>query len=206
MTLAFDRGTVRRYDQDGRMHVSVANLSKAKVDGYLGSEIPDCDRLGLQPNRVYQLLRDPEELAKAASTFRNVPLLSAHVPVTAEEPRPEVVVGCIGSDARFEAPFLKASLVVWDGAAIAGIESEEQRELSCGYRYTPDMTPGTFQGRRYDGVMRRIVANHVALVPEGRVGPDAVVGDGGIPHPTAKSKQLRVEDMFPDLARIKVIS
>ena len=41
-------------------------------------------------------------------------------------------------------------------ATIAGIESEEQRELSCGYRYTADMSPGTYRGQRYDGVMRQI--------------------------------------------------
>src|SRR6202012_2673760 len=30
---------------------------------------------------------------------------------------------------------------------------------------------------RYDGVMRDIVGNHVALVEEGRAGPDVMVGD-----------------------------
>ena len=200
---AFD-ATVRRYDQDGRLHVSVANLSKAAVNGYLGSEIPDGDRMGLEPGREYKLLRHPDELSKAAATFRNVPLLSQHVPVSADEHRPELVVGCVGSDARFEAPFLKASLVIWDGGAIAGIESEEQRELSCGYRYRPDMTPGTYQGQRYDGVMRSIVANHVALVEEGRVGPEAVVGDGRRPLRQAPPSH-RAEDLFPGLRRIQVI-
>ena len=201
MTLAFDRASTRRYDADGRLHVAGAVLSKAIVSPYIGSEIPDAERLGLDPRRTYNLLRDPGELEKAAPTFAGLPLLSAHVPVSAEEPRPELVVGCIGSDARFQPPVLRASLVVWDGAAIAGIESEECRELSCGYRYQPDMTPGVYQGQRYDGRMTRISANHVALVPEGRV-PGALVGDSRRPSPAAQRR--RVHDMFPGLARIKV--
>jgi hypothetical protein len=39
------------------------------------------------------------------------------------------------------------------------------------------MTPGVFKGEPYDGVMRDIVGNHVALVTEGRAGDDVVVGD-----------------------------
>jgi hypothetical protein len=61
--------------------------------------------------------------------------------------------------------------------AIDGIESGKQRELSAGYHYKPDMTAGNFDGMRYDGVMRNIVFNHVALVEDGRAGPDVIVGD-----------------------------
>ena len=39
------------------------------------------------------------------------------------------------------------------------------------------MTPGDYQGEPYDGLMRDIVGNHVALVREGRAGADVVVGD-----------------------------
>jgi len=175
--LALDRGSVRRIDQDGRLHVEITNISKGNVCPYLGSEIPGGEALGLDPDKIYQLLRDPAELEKAAGTFNNIPLLSDHVPVSASEPQKEIVVGSTGTDAVFAAPYLKNSLVVWDAAAIAGIESEQARELSCAYRYTPDMTPGTFQGIRYDGVMRDIRGNHVALVAAGRAGPDVVVGD-----------------------------
>ena len=43
------------------------------------------------------------------------------------------------------------------------------------------MTPGTYEGEPYHGVMRDIVGNHVALVREGRAGSDVVVGDAAIP-------------------------
>ena len=159
------------------MHVEITNISKANVCAYLGREIPGAEQLGLDMERIYRLFRDPEELAKAAPSFNNIPLLSEHVPVTVDDHRPGLVVGATGSDAEFKAPYLRNSLVVWAADAIAGIENDEQRELSCAYRYIPDMTSGTYEGEPYDGVMRQIQGNHVALVPKGRAGSDVVVGD-----------------------------
>lgn len=164
------------------MHVATSNISKANICGYRGSEIPGADELGLDPNRIYQLLRDPEELAKAAGTFNNIPLLSEHVPITADDHRPELVVGSTGTDAAFDGPYLRNSLVIWDADAIKGIESGEQRELSCAYRYDVDMTPGEFGGVKFDGTMRNLRGNHVALVPKGRAGADIVVGDRALPQ------------------------
>lgn len=178
--IALDRASVREVDQDGRLHVEITNISKANVCPYLGKEIPGYEEMGLDPERIYKLLRHPDELARATATFNNQPLLSQHVPVFAAdyaEQAKKFVVGATGSDAVFEPPYLRNSLVVWDGAAISAIKSGEQRELSCGYHYEPDMTPGIHDGEKYDGVMRNIVGNHVALVREGRAGPDVVVGD-----------------------------
>lgn len=169
--------SLRHYDKDGRLHVAVSNISKAVINPYRGSEIPGCDELGLSADKIYYLLRHPEELEKAAPTFRNLPLLSKHIPVSADDPQKEIVVGSTGSDVTFEAPYLKCSLSVWDNKAIAGIESEQQMELSSSYHYDADMTSGEYEGRRYDGVMTNIVGNHVALVDVGRAGRDVVVSD-----------------------------
>jgi 8-oxo-dGTP pyrophosphatase MutT (NUDIX family) len=174
---AFDRGSVRTYDADNRLHVAQTNISKSNVCPYWGHEIPDCDELKLDPDKTYYLFRDPDELAKAAPTFNNLPLLSKHVPVTADDHQPDLVIGSTGTDAEFVAPFLRNSLVVWAQDAIDAIESEIQKELSSAYRYRADMTPGEYNGVKYDGVMRDIVGNHVALVKEGRAGSDVVVGD-----------------------------
>jgi hypothetical protein len=183
--MAMDRASVRSVDAYGRMYVEISNISKATVNPYRGSEIPDWDKLSLDPDRIYFLLRDPEELEKAAPTFNGIQLLHIHIPVDANQPRKERVVGCTGTDAVFQAPYLKNSLVVWDAVAIAGIESDEQKELSSAYGYRADMTPGTYEGVAYDGVMRDIRGNHVALVEVGRAGPDVVVGDSNLsenPH------------------------
>ncbi|MFG1401991.1 DUF2213 domain-containing protein [Xanthobacter sediminis] len=152
-------------------------ISKANVCPYYGKEIPGFECLGLDPDKVYQLYRDPEELERAAPSFNNLPLLSRHVPVTADSHQPDLVVGSTGTDAVFEAPYLKNSLVIWARDAIGGVESNAQKELSCAYRYRADMTSGDIDGEPYDGVMRDIVGNHLAIVGEGRAGPDVVVGD-----------------------------
>jgi uncharacterized protein len=174
--MAFDR-SARSIDSDGRLHVALSNISKAAVNPYLGKEIPGYASLGLNPDQIYQMFRDPVELERSAATFNNLPLLSRHVPVTVDDHQPDLVVGSTGTDASFGFPFLRNSLVVWEAAAIAGIESREQCELSSAYRYDPDMTPGEFEGMKYDGVMRNIRGNHVALVEIGRCGSDVVVSD-----------------------------
>ncbi len=177
LALALDRESVREIDKDGRLKVAVTNISKATVNPYVGREIPDWEKLGLDPNKVYRLFRDPEELRKAAKTFNGVQLLKKHVPVSAEDHQPWDVVGTTGTDAEFVDPYLRNSLYVWAKGAIDEIESDAKKELSCGYHYKADMTPGEFEGKRFDGVMREIVGNHVALVKDGRAGPDVVVGD-----------------------------
>jgi uncharacterized protein len=175
--LAFDRKSVRSFDIDGRLHVAINNISKASIDPYYGREIPGYDNLGLNPDKIYYMLRHPEELEKGAATFNNLPILAEHVPVTADEHMPEIVIGSTGTDAEFVDPFLRNSAVIWARDAIDDIESEEKRDWSCGYRYRPDMTPGEYKGLRYDGIMRDIVGNHVALVRQGRAGPEVIVGD-----------------------------
>ena len=177
LKLALDRDSVRGKTRDGRLTVSKANISKANVCPYRGKEIPGWEKLGLDPDRIYNLLRDPEELRKAAPTLNGVQLLIKHIPVNAEDHRPMETVGSLGTDAEFDGTYLTNSLFVNAKQAIAGIEDETRRELSAGYHYTPDMTPGNFNGTAYDGVMRDIVFNHVALVEDGRAGSDVVVGD-----------------------------
>lgn len=175
--IALDRSTVRRVDQDGHLFVEMTPISKANVCPYYGREIPDYEALGLDPEKTYRLYRDAGELAKAVSTFAGKPLLLDHTPVSAEDHPTDKIVGSIGDDVQFNAPYLMAPLNIWRADAIALIESGSQKELSCGYRYRADMTPGTVDGEPYDGVMRDIVGNHLALVSEGRAGPDVVVQD-----------------------------
>lgn len=174
---AFDRESVRSYDRDGRLHVASTNISKATINEYFGREIPQAQALGLDPDRKYRMLRDPKELERSASTFNNLQLLSRHVAVSARDHQPDLVIGSTGTDAVFEHPYLRNSLVLWANDGIHDVEAALKRELSCSYHYDADMTPGRYEDQPYDGVMRNIVGNHVALVKAGRAGPDVVVGD-----------------------------
>lgn len=182
VTFAADR-SMRRYDADGHLHVERSHISKANVCPYYGREIPDWENLRLNgkpldPNRVYRLWRHPAELKAAADTFAGKPLLLHHLPVTADAPAPDLVVGTVGTSVTFDGTYLDAPLSLWTREAIEAVETEEQRELSPGYRYTADMGQGfTPEGVAFDGIMRNIKGNHVALVSEGRTGPDVLVAD-----------------------------
>lgn len=176
----------RHYDDDGRLHVMRSNISCAQVAPYFGHEIAGVS--GLEPDRIYRLYRDPVELEKAAATFERLPILSEHVQVLdITENQADLRIGCIGSNVVFESPFLIADLCFDRADAIAAIETRTVYELSCGYRYDADMTAGEIDGQKYDGVMRNIRGNHLALVERGRAGREVVVGD--------KSPNLRGKPM-----------
>ncbi|MXV35968.1 MULTISPECIES: DUF2213 domain-containing protein [unclassified Saccharibacter] len=190
--LAIDRmGSVRTFDKDGRLHVETTPISKANICGYFGREIPRSEELGLKPEQTYRLLRDPIELERGAATFNGLPVLDDHPTntsrVTAADPQKHIVVGSTMRNAIFEDPYLKNGLTIWDGPLIEKIKSGQQRELSCGYDYDADMTPGTYKGEPYDGRMTNIRGNHVALVPNGRAGSDVTV------HDTAQGAPIMAE-------------
>jgi 8-oxo-dGTP pyrophosphatase MutT (NUDIX family) len=175
---AYDRESARQYDADGHLHVRDVNIAKASVNEYLGEEIPDWEKLGLDPKRKYRLWRHPDELKKAVPTANGKPILDDHAPINADTHDRKMVVGSVGTDARWEPPFVKSTLSFWPAKASREIESNRRRALSPAYRYRPDMTPGrTPDGEPYDGVMRDISFSHLAQIPEGRQGPDIVVTD-----------------------------
>lgn len=186
---AYDAALANRQpDKDGRLHILRTRISKATVNPYYGHEIPESQTLGLDPNRIYYLLRDPEELEKSATSFARVPLMFKHIATSADDPHQESIAGTIGSDLEFQYPYLIADLCVWDEEAIAGIETDTVRELSSSYHYTADMTPGVFEGTQYDGVMRNISGNHVALVQSGRAGSDVLAADSGLENNVKETK------------------
>jgi 8-oxo-dGTP pyrophosphatase MutT (NUDIX family) len=180
INMAFDFESVREKGEGGKLGIKVANISKANICPYRGKEIPDWQQLGLDPEKTYMLFRDPEELAKAAPTFNNLPILSTHVPVTSTQFPQDKIIGATGSEAKFGEPYLTNGLSFWRQDAIDDIEGNTKKQLSSGYRYRADMTPGEYKGIHFDGVMRDIKGNHLALVKEGRAGEDVVVGDSAL--------------------------
>jgi 8-oxo-dGTP pyrophosphatase MutT (NUDIX family) len=200
--MAFDKDSVRSIDDDGRLHVDKANIAKGSVNEYKGSEIPDADALGLDPNRLYRLYRDPVELEKGAKSFAGVPILSKHVPVDSVNHPNELVIGAVG-DTDWEDPFITAPLTFWPKKAVDEIESNRKKALSPGYKYVADMTPGvTPEGESYDGRMTQIVGNHLAHVLEGRQGDEVVVGDSKLmnthPYYSWSSPRFAMDDWSPE--------
>ena len=176
-TVAFDKASARHYDDNGFLIVDSTVITKAAVNPYYGKEIPDYEFLGLDPEKIYNMLRDPAELEKGMHTLGEKQLLIKHIFVSADEPQKESIAGTIGSNLEMVGNDVKGSLTVWDKEAINLIESGKLAELSASYFYDPVMKSGTFNGQPYDGIMTNIRGNHVALVERGRIGRDALVAD-----------------------------
>ncbi|MDR1920269.1 MAG: DUF2213 domain-containing protein, partial [Candidatus Adiutrix sp.] len=191
--MVFDVGSRRRKDDNGFLHVAVSHISKETVNPYYGREVTDWEDLGLDPDKIYYGYRAGEELAKGAETFNGLPLLLGHYPESAEAPQKEHRVGSLGTEAAFNAPYLDNALIITDARAIEAVESGHCRQLSASYQFTPVMTPGEFQGDAYDFIMTDIRGNHVALVEEGRAGPEVAVADKQINLPNPQTE--RTTDM-----------
>ena len=176
-TVAFDKASARSYDANGHLIVDSTVITKAAVNPYYGKEIPDYESLGLDAEKIYNMLRDPVELEKGMHTLGEKQLLIKHIFVSADEPQKESIAGTIGSNLEMVGNDVKGSLTVWDKEAINLIESGKLAELSASYFYDPVMKSGTFNGQPYDGIMTNIRGNHVALVERGRIGRDALVAD-----------------------------
>lgn len=170
--------SARSYDRNGHLIVDKTVITKAAVNPYRGDSIPRWKELGLDPNKEYMLLRDPEELRKSLDTFKGLQLLKRHIPVDASQPEKESTIGSIGTDITMDDDGrVWSSLRVFDQEGIDYIESKALGELSAGYAYDAVMKSGTFNGVPYDGIMTNIHGNHVAIVERGRIGSDAIIAD-----------------------------
>lgn len=202
--IAFDE-SARSVDESGHLRVSRTVLSMADVNPYFGREIPKFEELGLDPDRIYQLLRDPAELEKSADTAKGKQILLKHTYVDSKTPEKELTVGAIGSDIEYKDGKLYGDLTFWDDEAIGLIDSEKMEQLSYSYYFTPDMTPGEFEGKPYDGVMRDIHGNHIALVERGRIGRDAVISDS-LPFEMRLNMKLKKGALALITARLRSVA
>lgn len=144
-------------------------------------------------------LRLPEEVFKGDSmkSFGLVPVTNDHPPalLTAENTK-QYQVGAVGEGVRRDGEYVRASLLITDAATIAAMEAGKQ-QLSNGYTCELDMTPGEWNGQRYDAIQRGIRGNHVAIVDVGRAGPGAHVrmdeGDG-VMVPCAQTEEVPAKE------------
>lgn len=176
-TLTFDAASKRRFDENGFMHVESSHITKEQVVPYRGREIPGWQERGLDPDKIYFGYRPSEELQKAVDTFNGLPIMLMHHTVSADDPKKEYQVGSMATNAVWNAPYVDNGMIFTDAVGIEAVKNGTCREISCAYQYDPDFTPGVFDDTPYDFVMRNIRGNHVAIVEEGRAGPDVVVAD-----------------------------
>lgn len=153
-------------------------LSRVGPSPYKGFEIPDHTQLSLDPNKTYLLIRPPNELRQSLPSWSGVPLLIDHRPISADDLPPQLVIGAVIGEVTVDGDAVTGDLIVWSAAAVEAITNGSRSSLSAGYSYRPVMQPGVYRGKRYDGQMCEILAQHLALIETGtgRVS-GAAVGD-----------------------------
>lgn len=193
----------RQRDLNGYMTVRDNPISKVGVFDYLGSEIAGHD---LPPNEVFKVYRPAEELADedTIASFRLMPFIDEHEVLgdNATAPERKGIQGYIGEQVRFESPYLLGNIMIPSRAAQIAIDAGKI-ELSPAYRCVYEKKDGVFEGQPYQFIQRQIRANHLALVTEGRTGPDVAVLD----HRTFTLDTARLSPMFTpeQLEQIKML-
>jgi len=166
----------RQMDFNGFMEVKDNPLSKVGVFPYLGSEIAGAE----DPDRVYYVYRPAAELSRQETidSFKLMPFIDEHeVLGTRGMPAERKgMQGTIGEQVYFDAPYLRGNIKIHSSAAQSLIKAGKVELSPC---YSCEWFPedGTFEGQAYQFTQRNIIGNHLALVEEGRTGPDVAVQD-----------------------------
>lgn len=118
----------------------------------------------------------PEELFKDESmrTLAMKPLTAKNHPSVMLDSTnyKQYQVGFTGEKVEKDDRFLATTAIVQD-AEVIGMIDKGMQEVSCGYLAELDMTPGEYEGEKYDAVQRNRHYNHLAIVDRGRAGREA---------------------------------
>lgn len=193
----------RQMDWNGFMEVRDNPISKAGVYPYLGSEIPGAE----EPDRIYSVYRPAEELARQETidSFKLMPFIDEHE-ILGKSGTPaerKGMQGTLGEQIYFDAPYLRGNIKIHSSAAQSLIKAGKV-ELSPCYGCDWVKGDGTYEGQPYQYTQRNIMGNHLALVEEGRTGPDVAVQD----HRTFSldsSRLLPMEFTPEQLAQLKAL-
>lgn len=174
-----DSGSKRTYDLNGWPEIRDNPISKVGVFPYLGSQIS----ADLQPERIYQVYRSEDELSDPATidSFKLVPWTDEHAMLGSEDSgftaaEEKGIHGVTGQDVYYDDGYLKANLKVFSND-MHDLITQGKKELSIGYRCVYEMKSGVYDGKKYDAIQKSIRGNHIALVQEGRAGPEVSVLD-----------------------------
>lgn len=177
-----DDETFRIYDDNGFFEIEENPITKVGVFEYSGAQIsPDLD-----PDKIYKVYRPAEELEneETINSFRLAPFIDEHAMLGSEKEgktpaEKKGVHGVIGDKVKFDpnSGYLVGNLKIFSDSLPKKIDEYGKREISAGYHCDFMNEKGIYDGEYYDFVQRNIRGNHIALVKEGRSGPDVAVKD-----------------------------
>jgi uncharacterized protein len=186
--------STRRVSDEGFL-IARGNIARVGIQEYRRFELGlDGDPMG----RV-KLYRAPGEVFAPDSmrSFEGKPITIDHPPngVDAKNWR-DLAVGD-ARDIKRAGVFMDAELTFKSKDAIAELD-DGKSQLSNGYAFDLDMTPGTTpDGLAYDGMQRNIRGNHVALVDAARCGSACRVADSTPTGDSEMSTQKITIDGIP---------
>lgn len=178
--LVFDSQPITRRTRTKEQYLLVPGMIAASdnVQPYLAKELGLDKTMGLPPTKVVRVFRPKAEVDKAASTFDGLP-------VTLEHPTRMVNAKTWRTVARGETRATKAvdsglesELLIRDDQLIQEVEAGTRKELSAGYDFHIELTPGKSpKGEAYDAIASDFIGNHVAVTKTARGGHDCRVAD-----------------------------
>lgn len=183
--------------------VATARVARTGVQLYYASELGDVARdAGFKPGDVVRVYRHADEVF-AKDSLASI----TRLPVTVDHPAEEVTaanwqqlaVGEVGDAYATEPEWIVVNPMIKDAGAAKAARTTHQ-EISMGY--SAAIVPAR-NGLEADFEQRGIRYNHLALVPKGRAGQQARIGDSWGASPvqdfqpgiSPKSKGGRMPDM-----------
>lgn len=157
--------------------VATARVARTGVQEYLASELGDIAiKAGFQPNDIVRVNR-PESEVFSDGALRSL----TRVPVTVDHPPEQVTpenwsqyaVGEVGDAFARDGDWIIVNPMIKDSAGITAAQSTH-REISMGY--TANIVEAADKSIA-DFEQQDIVYNHLSLVPRGRAGSQARIGD-----------------------------
>lgn len=204
-----DRGTLKEFkkDRDGFLRAK-GWATRAGVFRYRN---PD--------GSVQREFRPENEVFKvdSLSTLTLIPITNNHPKggwVDATNSK-DLSIGFTGEKTEKAGDYVKVSLNLTNKDAIEEVETGKA-QLSCGYSCDLEHTPGEFNGERYDAIQKNIHYNHLAIVDQGRAGPEARIrmdANGetpmarikldGIEYDASETIAKHVQDKMSELDKLK---
>ena len=162
--------------------IATSKVARTGVQDYLASELGDVAiTSGFDPNARVKVYRHADEVFHADSLQS-----LTRIPVTIGHPKELVTsdnwaslsVGDLGDAFKQDGDWIVVNPMLKDAKGVTAAETTH-RELSAGY--TAEIIPAR-DGLDADFEMVNIRFNHLALVPKGRAGSQARIGDNSSPN------------------------
>lgn len=173
--------------------VAPARIARTGIQEYRAKEL-GIDKRGMPAAKIVRLYRPAEEVfaPPTIASFDGAPITVGHPAGGVDAKTWKKLAVGEARDVAADGQFLAAKLTVRDKAAIDDVVNGKS-QLSCGYEFDLDMTPGTTaDGQAYDGVQRNISGNHIAIVDAGRAGPGVRIADNQ--NDKEQTMKIRIQD------------